>query len=329
MWYRNRRQACLSAPSDPVTLLFAHSILFPSFGWLIIVHTVPWIIVIKRGKIKHFHLSLLAAYFSQSHWAEKVKRHRHRALAHDTNKTASPWLNIITHLRKWRAYICAALIHHLKNRRAESEKWRIQIEIDERKRRKEPKSHWVMERGRQTEKERGMVSRWGPWRAFVLWTRRVSEAALGSWFKATNSKSIFYSLSKQTHTDTYTGPKKGHTHSSNHKQADNTRHFVVDLWCEGKKRFSLPMHVMLEIGESLAWYWDCVCVCVCMKVCVSVWPMPCFFNELGLHTSLIGWHSKGLSKIYRPVCTRTHTHIYIHISISLRLFIHVLVSLFH
>lgn len=50
----------------------------------------------------------------------------------------------------------------LENQRAESEKWRSQIEIDECKTRKEMNRHQVIERGRQTEKERGMVSRWGP-----------------------------------------------------------------------------------------------------------------------------------------------------------------------
>lgn len=34
---------------------------------------------------------------------------------------------------------------------------------------------------------------------------------------------------------------------------------------------------------------ETVCMfCECVCVCISEWPMLCFFNELGLHTWLIG-----------------------------------------
>ena len=142
-------------------------------------------------------------------------------------KAAPPRLNIITQLSTRKRQYLGCTRPPLEYGRTEMEKRRAWTKIDECKTRKEAKRHRVIEGGRQT--EQWLVG--GDLEELLFSEhRRVSEAALGSWFKATNSKSIFYSLSKQTHPDTRTGPEKGRTHthssssSSNHKQADNTRH---------------------------------------------------------------------------------------------------------
>lgn len=154
------------------------------------------------------------------------------------------------------------------------------------------------EEDRQRKRERWLVGG-GPWRALVLWTWRVSEAsALGSLFKA-KKKTLNQSFTACPTRLTHMGQQRGHARSNNYKEADNTRRFVVDLW---QRKFLLLMHDVLEIGESASWCRNRACVCACMcarmhtsvhwRVCASAWPMLCFFNELGLHTSLIGWHKK-------------------------------------
>lgn len=87
------------------------------------------------------------------------------------------------------------------NRRAESDNWRSQIKIDECKTRTEAKKSRAVGRGRRARRDRGMLSRWGPWKAFVLWTRGVSKAALGSCFKATTLNQSFMACpNRLTHT---------------------------------------------------------------------------------------------------------------------------------
>lgn len=67
------------------------------------------------------------------------------------------------------------------------------------------------------------------------------------------------------------------------------------------------MHASFEQGEACEW--------VCVSVLVR--GMLCYFNELGLHTSLIGWHKKESmtntsshthTQTYTYMRARTHTH---------------------
>lgn len=168
---------------------------------------IPSITLTKQTKIKYF-VSWLFVF--QSGRQGKVNTHEHLALTTTAKKAAPSWLSNTTLPSKGRACVCAALIPHLQTEGQSQRNGEPRLKYMSVRQEKEPRSRSCGER--DTDRHRGKLIRWGPWKAFVLWTRRVSEAALGRWFKATNSKSIFYSLSEQTHGDTRTWtPKRAHT----------------------------------------------------------------------------------------------------------------------
>lgn len=107
-------------------------------------------------------------------------------------------------------------------------------------------------------------------------------------------------------------PNRAHAHKRTHRQVTKrqtiSRHFGVDLYCgtkrktkskEEKKNTDRGFHC-LSMRRTLSErvYPDMaavsVCVCVFVRVhefvslCTCKWPMLCFFNELSLHTWLIG-----------------------------------------
>lgn len=124
-----------------------------SFRWLIIVYTLPWIMVIKQieCKKKKSHLSLLTAYFSQPHWAEgnlrAVRSHTQSTCSEDQQNMTQQYNTAL----QMKSLYLSCTHPPLENRRAEPEKQRNQIAIDE-TRKKEAKRQQERKRDRGREK---------------------------------------------------------------------------------------------------------------------------------------------------------------------------------
>lgn len=157
-----------------------------------------------------------------------------------------------------------------ENRRAESDNRRRRIKIDECKTRTAAKKNRAVGRGRQTEGDGGMLSRWGPRKAFVLSTHRVSQAALGSCFKATTLNQSFMACPNRlrgTHTH---GHRKGHAHTHTHTptHARQRRHFVSSKMCAVGDRTTF--HLLFSRLKSERFRFDVDSVLVCDYVYESV-----------------------------------------------------------
>lgn len=127
---------------------------------------------------------------------------------------------------------------------------------------------WKREMEEATGTEKLLVSV-GPWSAEVCWPWHLAIL-----IKQHNV--IFKSVSSLAHT----GPNEG-------QKGKYTQEQTAQM-----------MHARFEQREACEW----VCVTV------LVWGMLCYFNELSLHTSLIGWHKKE-----SMTNTSSHTHTYIHL----------------